>query len=129
MMTVDCLEEAGRSLSRLVRDADKSALELLLSAKPNVNSATYPSNAWYALRNWDTLMYYMSATERQKIGEELKDFDGLIDKINVPMNRSQIQELAEAGGHGSAYLVGKHWDEIEARLVRTKNRCFHKPIQ
>ena len=72
MMTVDCLEEAGRSLSRLVRDADKSALELLLSAKPNVNSATYPSNAWYALRNWDNLMYYVSVTERRKIEEKLK---------------------------------------------------------
>ena len=74
MMTVDCLEEAGRSLSRLVRDADNSALGLLLSAKPNANSASYPSNAWYALRNWDTLMHYMSAAGRQKIEEKLKGF-------------------------------------------------------
>jgi len=43
-----------------------------LSAKPNVNSATYPSNAWYALRNWDNLMYYVSVTERRKIEEKLK---------------------------------------------------------
>ncbi len=76
LVTMECLEEVGRSLSRLVRDADNSALGLPLSAKPNVNSATYPSNAWYALRNWDTLMYYMSATERQKIEKELK---GLVD--------------------------------------------------
>ena len=48
------------------------ALELLLSAKPNVNSATYPPNAKYALRNWNNLMYYMRVTECRKIEEKLK---------------------------------------------------------
>ena len=72
MMTVNCLEEADSSLSRLVTDAVKPALELLLSAKPNVNSATYPPNAKYALRNWNNLMYYVRVTECRKIEEKLK---------------------------------------------------------
>ena len=76
----------------------------------------------------------MTKAELSKLRKEvsiktLKDVDGLIDKIVEPMNKKQIQELAEAGGHGSAYLVKKQWSEIEARLVKAKKRCFQKPTK
>ena len=53
--------------------------------------------------------------------------DGLIERINEPMNKKEIQALAEEHGHGSAYLVKKYWAEIESRLVKTNGRRFEKP--
>ena len=43
---------------------------------------------------------------RNNAKKEVKDLDGLIDKIVVPLKKTQIYELAKAGGHGSAYLRG-----------------------
>ena len=61
--------------------------------------------------------------------KQIKDLDGLIAWITEPMNKKQIQELAEKHGHGSAYLVKKQWSEIESRLVKAKGRCFQKPTK
>ena len=61
--------------------------------------------------------------------KQIEDFDGLIARITEPMNKKQIQELAEKHGHGSAYLVKKQWSEIESRLVKAKGRCFQKPTK
>ena len=61
--------------------------------------------------------------------KQIKDLDGLIARITEPMNKKQIQELAEKHGHGSAYLVKKQWSEIESRLVKAKGRCFQKPTK
>ena len=61
--------------------------------------------------------------------KEIKDLDGLIARIAEPMNKKQIQGLAEKHGHGSAYLVKKQWSEIESRLVKTNGRCFQKPTK
>ena len=61
--------------------------------------------------------------------KQIKDLDGLIARITEPMNKKQIQELAEKHGHGSAYLVKKQWSEIESRLVKTNGRCFQKPTK
>ena len=56
--------------------------------------------------------------------KQIKDLDGLIAKITEPMKKTQIYELAEASGHGSAYLLRKHWSEVEARLSKTSNGRF-----
>ena len=61
--------------------------------------------------------------------KHIEDLAGLIARIAEPMNKKQIQELAEKHGHGSAYLVKKQWSEIESRLVKTNGRCFQKPTQ
>ena len=61
--------------------------------------------------------------------KQIEDLDGLIARITEPMNKKQIQELAEKHGHGSAYLVKKQWSEIESRLVKAKGRCFQKPTK
>ena len=59
--------------------------------------------------------------------KNIKDFDGLIARITRPMNKKEIQAVAEEHGHGSAYLVKKHWAEIESRLVKANGRTFVKP--
>ena len=61
--------------------------------------------------------------------KQIKDLDGFIARITEPMNKKQIQELAEKHGHGSAYLVKKQWSEIESCLVKAKDRRFQKPIK
>lgn len=67
---------------------------------------------------------------RKKVAtKQIEGLDGLIARITEPMNKKQIQELAEKHGHGSAYLVKKQWSEIESRLVKTNGRCFQKPTK
>ena len=61
--------------------------------------------------------------------KHIEDLDGLIARIAEPMNKKQIQELAEKHGHGSAYLVKKQWSEIESRLVKAKDRRFQQPTK
>ena len=69
----------------------------------------------------------ISAIRSKATSKELKDVDGLIERINEPMNKKEIQALAEEHGNGSAYLVKKQWAEIESRLVKTNGRWFVKP--
>ena len=71
----------------------------------------------------------ISAIRSEATTKQIEDFDGLIARITEPMNKKQIQELAEKHGHGSAYLVKKQWSEIESRLVKTNGRCFQKPTK
>ena len=71
----------------------------------------------------------ISAVRSEATTKQIEDFDGLIARITEPMNKKQIQGLAEKHGHGSAYLVKKQWSEIESRLVKTNGRCFQKPIK
>ena len=61
--------------------------------------------------------------------KHIEDLDGLIARIAEPMNKKQIQELAEKHGHGSAYLVKKQWSEIESRLVKAKDRRYQQPTK
>ena len=56
----------------------------------------------------------------------IEDLDGLIARITEPMSKSDIYRLGEANSHGSTYLLRKNWSQIEARLVKTKNR--YKPM-
>ena len=67
--------------------------------------------------------------ERRELREHIEDLDGLIARIAEPMNKKQIQELAEKHGHGSAYLVKKQWSEIESRLVKAKDRRYQQPTK
>ena len=69
----------------------------------------------------------LSSIRCKATSKELKYVDGLIERINEPMNKKEIQALAEEQGHGFAYLVEKHWAEIESRLVKTNGRRFEKP--
>ena len=61
--------------------------------------------------------------------KQIEDLDGLIARITEPMNKKQIQELAEKHGHGSPYLVKKQWGEIESRLVKSNGRRFQQPTK
>ena len=69
------------------------------------------------------------ATEARKNNakKEIKDLDGLMEKIVVPMKKTQIYELAESGGHGSKYLFRKNWDQLEKRLSKTSKGLFYNP--
>jgi len=69
----------------------------------------------------------LSEIRSKAASKELKDVDGLLAKITVPLNKKQIYELAEAGGHGSAYLVKKQWKDIEPRLKSDGKGCFYFP--
>ena len=71
----------------------------------------------------------LSKLRKEAGTKQIEDVDGLIAKITEPMNKKQIQELAEKHGHGSAYLVKKQWSEIESRLVKAKGRRFQKPTK
>ena len=71
----------------------------------------------------------VAAARSKASTKQIEDLDGLIARITEPMNKKQIQELAEKHGHGSAYLVKKQWSEIESRLVKAKGRCFQKPTK
>jgi hypothetical protein len=69
----------------------------------------------------------LSEIRSKAASKELKDVDGLLAKITVPLNKKQIYELAKAGGHGSAYLVKKQWKDIESRLKSDGKGCFYFP--
>ena len=69
----------------------------------------------------------LSEMRKDVATKNLKDVQGLVDRITEPMNKKEIQALAEKHGHGSAYLVKKQWSEIESRLVKTDGRRFQKP--
>ena len=59
--------------------------------------------------------------------KQIKDLDGLIARIGVPMTKKQIQERSDKHGHGSPYLVKKQWSEIELYLVKANGKYTRKP--
>ena len=71
----------------------------------------------------------LSKLRKEAGTKQIEDLGGLIARIAEPMNKKQIQELAEKHGHGSAYLVKKQWSEIESCLVKAKDRRFQKPTK
>ena len=60
--------------------------------------------------------------------KQIKDLDGLIARITEPMTKGEIYKLAEANGHGSSHTLRKNWNQVETRLVKTKNRYQQKSI-
>ena len=71
----------------------------------------------------------ISTIRSKATSKQIEDLDGLIARITEPMNKKQIQELAEKHGHGSGYLVKKQWGEIESRLVKSNGRRFQQPTK
>jgi hypothetical protein len=61
--------------------------------------------------------------------KQIKDLDGFIARITEPMNKCEIYRIGEANGHGSEYLLRKNWSQIEARLVKNKNKYQQKPTK
>ena len=70
----------------------------------------------------------ISTIRSKATSKQIEDLDGLIARITEPMSKSQIYKLAKKHGHGSAYLLRKDWSQIEARLVKNKNR-YQTPNQ
>ena len=64
----------------------------------------------------------VAAARSKASTKQIEDLDGLIARITKPMTKGDIYKLAEEGGHGSAYLLRKHWKTVEERLVKIKNR-------
>lgn len=63
--------------------------------------------------------------EKKKRPEKtIGDMDGLIEKIIVPMKKSQVVRFAVDGGHGSYYVANKDWKKIEKRLFKNENGLF-----
>ena len=61
--------------------------------------------------------------------KQIKDLDGFIARITEPMSKCEIYRIGEANGHGSEYLLRKNWSQIEARLVKTKNKYQQTPTK
>ena len=59
--------------------------------------------------------------------KQIKDLDGFIARITEPMAKCEIYRIGEANGHGSVYVLRKNWSQIEARLVKTKNKYQQTP--
>jgi hypothetical protein len=59
--------------------------------------------------------------------KQIKDLDGFIARITEPMAKCEIYRIGEANGHGSVYVLRKNWSQIEARLVKTKNKYQQIP--
>ena len=64
----------------------------------------------------------VAAARSKASTKQIEDLDGLIAKIDKPMTKGEIYKLADEGGHGSAYLLRKHWGTVEENLIKIKNR-------
>ena len=63
--------------------------------------------------------------EKKKRPEKtIGDMDGLIEKIVVPMKKSQVVRFAIDGGHGSYYVANKEWKKIAERLFKNEKGLF-----
>ena len=118
-------------LGKFAREFIFQIPELLKTEKnPNPTASMVP-NGYLLMFGPEHAEEQYKALENHKACDagtkNIKDFDGLIARITQPMNKKEIQALAEEHGHGSAYLVKKHWSEIESRLVKINERQFEKP--
>ena len=62
--------------------------------------------------------------KKERPVKAIADMDGLIEKIIVPMKKSQVVRLAIDGGHGSYYVANKEWKKIAERLFKNENGLF-----
>ena len=62
--------------------------------------------------------------KKERPVKTITDMDGLIDKVIVPMKKSQVVRLAIDGGHGTYYLANKEWKKIAERLFKNKKGLF-----
>jgi RecA-family ATPase len=66
---------------------------------------------------------------KKAAAKDLKFLDVLISNVTRPMKKTEIVKLAIDGGHGTYYLVKKHWKKIEGRLLKNKDALFLNPEQ
>ena len=66
---------------------------------------------------------------KKAAAKDLKFLDVLISNVTRPMKKTEIVKLAIDGGHGSYYLVKKHWKKIEERLLKNTDGLFLNPEQ
>ncbi len=71
----------------------------------------------------------LSKLRKEAGTKQIKDLDRLIERITEPMSKCEIYRIGEANGHGSEYLLRKHWSQIEARLTKTKNKYQQTPTK
>ena len=117
---------------------DEGNYELLLAKRGKRAGATHlegdRTNLLYLKHSdhgilWEQRPKPITVVEEPKEKEErpvkvITDMDGLIDKVIVPMKKSQVVGLAIEGGHGTYYLANKEWKKIAERLFKNENGLF-----
>ena len=71
----------------------------------------------------------VAEVRKKATAKDLKFLDVLISNVTRPMKKTEIVNLAIDGGHGSYYLVKKHWKKIEERLLKNTDGLFLNPEQ
>lgn len=71
----------------------------------------------------------IAETRSKASSKGINDLEGLIARIDKPMSKGDIYRIAELNGHGSPYLLRKHWEKVEAFLVKNKNMFSRKDTE
>ena len=71
----------------------------------------------------------IAETRSKASSKGINDLEGLIARIDKPMSKGDIYRVAELNGHGSPYLLRKHWEKVEAFLVKNKNMFSRKDAE
>ena len=71
----------------------------------------------------------IAETRSKASSKGINDLEGLIARIDKPMSKGDIYRIAELNGHGSPYLLRKHWEKVEAFLVKNKNMFSRKDAE
>ncbi len=118
---------------------DEGLYELLLAKRGKRAGATSlegdRTNLLYLNHSKDSILWEQRPTpivvveepkkKKEKRPEKaITDMDGLIDKVIVPMKKSQVVRLAIDGGHGTYYLANKEWKKIAERLFKNEKGLF-----
>ena len=61
---------------------------------------------------------------RKKAAAKKINLESLAIKIKVPMLKTEIYKIAKSNGIGSAYLIRKHWAELNNKLMKTNDGKF-----
>ena len=69
-------------------------------------------------------MVVVKEPKEKKPEKTITDMDGLIEKIVVPMKKSQVVRFAIDVGHGSYYVANKEWKKIAERLLKNEKGLF-----
>ena len=69
-------------------------------------------------------MVVVKEPKEKKPEKTITDMDGLIEKIVVPMKKSQVVRFAIDVGHGSYYVANKEWKKIAERLFKNEKGLF-----
>ncbi len=123
----------------LLRTTKEEGLyELLLAKRGKRAGATHlegdRTNLLYLKHSTDSILWEQRPKpvviaeepkeKKERPVKTITDMDGLIDKVIVPMKKSQVVRLAIDGGHGTYYLANKEWKKIAERLFKNENGLF-----